>query len=404
MNWSNIIEHEINSATPIGYNFTGFNKDTEFYPLRNEKQYLFAYQHCSPLRSIITARSKGFNNGKLKVVDKDNKDVNTKEATNLLQLLKKPNPIQQQRQFLTQMNQYVDVFGYAVVLKMKAVGFNNVTSLWNIPNWLIQINYNDRYVVADDLKSAIQSIQFIYGGGQTITLDDVFFVFDEGIGTDFNYGQNIYIPDSRIASLEYEINNIIAAYKARNTLITSKGALGILSNNTPADSMKVMQPGEKEDLQREFKKYGITGQEYQVIITNAHLKWQAMSHKTSDLMLFEEIEDDINRIVDAYDWERDLLSREKGSTFTNKKEAVKYVYENTIIPESESRLSQISYEFLPKELILKADFAHLYIFQQDEKLHAESFKTLNEACKIAFESGAMTIQEWQTKIKAYEQD
>lgn len=403
MNWSNIIEHEINSATPIGYNFSGYNKDTEFYPLKNEKQHLFAYQNCSPLRSIITARSKAFNNGKLKVVDKENKEVTTKEATSILQLLKKPNPIQQQKQFLTQTNQYIDIFGYAVILKMKAVGFKNVTSLWNIPNWLIQINYNEKFVIADDLKSAIKSIQFIQGG-QAIEMEDIFFVFDEGIGTDINFRQNIYIPDSRISSLEYEINNIIASYKARNTLITSKGALGILSNNTPVDSMKMMQPGEKETLQREFKKYGITGQDYQIIITDAHLKWQAMSHKTSELMLFEEIEDDINRIVDAYDWERDLLSREKGSTFTNKKEAVKYVYESSIIPESESRLSQFASELLPKELILKADFAHLYIFQQDEKLHAESFKTLNEACKIAFESGAMTIKEWQLKIQAYEQD
>jgi phage portal protein BeeE len=402
MSWSNIIEQEINSVSPYGFNFAGYSKDTEFYAMRNDRQFLYAYQSCPPLRAIITARSKAFNRGKLKVVNKDKEEVKGKEANNLLSLLAKPNSIQSTNQFFTQLHQYIDIFGYAVVLKVKSTGFNNVTSLWNIPNWLIQINYNDRFVIAGDLTDAIKSIDFIYGGGQNVSLDDVMFIFDEGIGSDFNYKQNIYIPDSRIKTLEYPINNIIAAYKARNTLITSKGALGILSSNVQADSMKTLQQGEKEAIQNDFKRYGITGQDYQVVITDAQLKWQAMSYPTKDLMLFEEIEDDIDRIVDAYDWERDLLSRQKGSTFTNKKEAKKYVYESAIIPESKSRLQKFSEQFLPQGQYLISDYSDLYIFQEDKAKQAQALYTLNKAMETAFNAGVITVDEWRLKLENYE--
>jgi hypothetical protein len=166
--------------------------------------------------------------------------------------------------------------------------------------------------------------------------------------------------------------------------------------------MKTLQQGEKESIQNDFKRYGITGQDYQVVITDAQLKWQAMSYPTKDLMLFEEIEDDIDRIVDAYDWERDLLSRQKGSTFTNKKEAKKYVYESAIIPESKSRLQKFSEQFLPQGQYLISDYSELYIFQEDKAKQAQALYTLNKAMETAFNSGVITADEWRLKLENYE--
>jgi hypothetical protein len=62
-------------------------------------------------------------------------------------------------------------------------------------------------------------------------MDSVFIVLDNTISTDSD--GNIHLPDSRIKGLEYDISNEIASKQANNTLLTKKGAIGILSGVPP---------------------------------------------------------------------------------------------------------------------------------------------------------------------------
>jgi hypothetical protein len=110
----------------------------------------------------------------------------------------------------------------------------------------------------------------------------------------------------------------VAAYEARNVLITRKGALGILSNQTrDAAGSKPLKEGEKKEVQEDFQKYGLGKDQYQVIITNANLKWQPMTFSTKDLMLMEELEDSTRAIADNLDYPMYLLGFKEGSTFSN---------------------------------------------------------------------------------------
>jgi hypothetical protein len=233
-----------------------------------------------------------------------------------------------------------------------------------------------------------------------IPTKDMFFVFDDGIGTE--YDTNLTIPDSRLLSNDYVVANIVAAYKSRNTLITKRGAIGILSNESvDGDSGTVaMKPGEKEDLQKDFAKYGLVGQAYQVIVTDANLKWQQMGFATKDLMLFEEIQDDIDRLCDIYGLPAPLMARSKDTTFDNQNQARKDFLENTIIPESDSRMEMFTNGIMEgdESLVVKRDYSKLAVLQEDKAKAATARKALDDALQIEYKAGLITKNDWREKL------
>lgn len=374
----------------------GYGGDDYFFELKCEADYLTAYKNCPPLSSIIGRRAKAFNNGIIELLDKDGNYSETSDAKRFRKILDKPNVLQTGKQFRAQQNIYIDIFGYCPVYVIRPVGMKTeISSMWNIPPWLFDINYTGKWLKQVDLKDIYKEYK-IEWAGEKVTLDfeNLFFVFDDGIGTEND--TNLTIPDSKLVALEYPVSNIVAAYKSRNTLITKRGALGILSNAGGDDSGIIPMPkGEKENIQQEFKKYGIVGQPFQVIVSNAALRWQQMGFATKDLMLFEEIKDDIERLCDQYGFPIELLAKEKGTTFANKAEAKTELYIDTIIPELESRLEAWQRFFFPDyDIIISANFTGLSIFQESEKDKAEARKALNEALQLEYQNGLITKNDW----------
>src|SRR5690606_14233067 len=94
------------------------------------------------------------------------------------------------------------------------------------------------------------------GGVKELKVENLHFIYDDGIGTE--YDSNLLIPDARLVGCDYIVSNLIAALKSRNTLITKRGAIGILSNAvTDSSGPMPFVEGEKERVQKEFKNYGI---------------------------------------------------------------------------------------------------------------------------------------------------
>ncbi len=350
----------------------GINGQSYFFNLACEKDYLMAYNLCAPLKAIVAKRAKAFNSGKFGIVNHNTGKPAT-GRTELKALLDRPNILQSGGQFFTQQNIYVDIFGYCPVLKMTPAGMPDTPSaIWNIPPWLFDLNYTTKWLNQFALDGIFQDF-FIFWNGERIKLDmkNVGFVFDDGIGTEID--SNLHLPDSRLIGLEYVVSNIVAAYKSRNTLITKRGAIGILSNENEDESGNVaMRPGEKDILQKDFAKYGLVGQPFQIIVSDAKLKWQQMGFPTSELMLFEEIQDGIDRLCDAYGHPPELIARSKDTTFDNKKQARKDFIENTIEPESKSRLGQFTRIVAPNDTIeIVRDYSELTVFQEDTKFKSD---------------------------------
>lgn len=372
-------------------------------PLRCEKDFLYAYNFCSPLKSIIGKRAKSFNSGTVQVVNSNTgKEVKSGVSKDITDVLKKPNPLQTLSQFFLQQNTYIDIFGYCPVLRIRPAGMeDSISSLWNIPPWLFDLEYTKKWLQQNSISGIYQSY-FIYWEGERIELKakDIFIINDDGIGTECD--TNLTISDSRLIGHEYEVSNIIACYMSRHTLITKRGAIGILSNRgVDGDSGSVpMKAHEKEELQKDFRRYGLTGQPYQVIVTDAQLEWQAMGYPTKELMLFEEIEDDIFRLCDGYGLPSTLIATSKNTTYENQNQSRKDFIENTIAPESASRMEQFSNGIIAEGSNYKIirDYSKLPILQEDKKAAADARKTLDDALSIEYLKGLITKNDWREKL------
>jgi hypothetical protein len=369
--------------------------------LCNEYDFLNAYNMCPPLKSILGKRAKMFNTGKYEIVNKNTgKPARGQEGRDILNLLTKPNVLQTGKQFKSQQYHYIDIFGYCPVLKMKPVGMSVVTQMWNIPPWLFDLDYTRKWLMQNKREGIYKSFWLTWEGFRMeLKAEDLFFVFDDGIGTQDD--TDLTIPDSRLVGMDYMISNIAAAYKTRNTLITKRGAIGILSNEgSDKAGLVPLREGEKELIQQDFKKYGLVGQPFQIIITESNLKWQQMGFATKDLLVFEEIEDNIDRLCDAYGWPVELMSRNKGTTYANKKEAVKSVYRDTVIPEDISRTEQLSSGLLPPDssFVIQVHYRDVEVLKEDLKIMAEGRRILNEALKIEYINGLITKNDWLEKL------
>lgn len=361
---------------------------------------LKAYTECAPVTSVINRKAQAYGNGKTWILnDKDNKEATSAVAAKLRSLLARPNPLQTWTQFELQGYIYQQIFGWSMILPIKPVGFTEnieATSLWNIPPTMVDIEETRRLFYQSSISGIIERIVISYSGMQTeLKADDVFFLKD--VVPSF---ESLIFPESRLCALSPQINNIIGAYESRNVLINYRGALGLLSSEKDQYGATPLSPDDKDQLQEDFKRYGLKNRQWKIILTSAALKWQQMGYSTKDLMLFEEIEDDIMRICDAYNYPYQLMSSAKGSTYSNVKEGKQLLYQDATIPESKSNYEQLNIMFNTSKYGIKLDkdYSHVAVLQEDKVQAATARKTLDDALKIEYESGLITINQWLEKL------
>lgn len=363
---------------------------------------LKAYQKCPPLTSIINKKTEAYINGKTWLINTQGK-AKGKEATGAIaaqikKLLARPNPLQSWKQFEAQQKVYVQLFGFCLMLPLGVpVGFPKweATSLWNIPPFMLDIEETEKLFYQSDQNSIIKKIVLEYKNTRTVlNASDIYFFKD--ITPSFT---SLVIPESRVCSLEMPINNIIGAYESRNVLINYRGALGIISpDGATAGTSLPLRDEDKTALQQQFMNYGLKNNQWKFILSNANVKWQQMGVATKDLMLFEEIDDDIQRICDQYNYPYRLLSSNKSNSLggSDLKEFKKLLYEDAIIPEADSMYEQWNnfFELDKYGMRIEKDFSHVAALQEDDQKRAAARKTRNEALQIEFFNNMITLNRW----------
>jgi hypothetical protein len=366
---------------------------------------LKAYLGCPPVAAVINKKAQAYINGKTWILNTQGK-AKGKEATGDIAnrvnaLMQRPNALQSWKQFEAQNYIYQQMSGYCVVLPVgKPIGFPNYEAkrLWNVPPWMIQVIEKPgvNLLAAKSIRDFVESVTMTWGGLTVpLPLDEIF------IFKDFTPSANSFaFPESRLTALNQPVNNIIGAYESRNVLINRRGALGILSNNAKDGIGQIpIDPIEKQAMEDDFKAYGLLKLQKSVIVTNATVQWQQMGFPTKDLMLFEEIEDDIMRICDAYGFPFPLLSQNNRSSLGSGNEVKTFgrdLYQNTIIPEADLLYEQWN-EFFDLErngLVLCKDFKHVSALQEDQVNEATARWKRNQALQIEFFMNMKTLNQW----------
>lgn len=319
---------------------------------------LEAYKTCAPVSAIINRLSRAACNANI-VLSNDGKEK-------VIDL--KPNPLQTFDQFFEHVMIYYYLFGEIFIYPVDRFAFI-------LPNWKMKAYYLTGSAAAFSFENQISYWTLDTGIGLLRIQPDEVWHYKNSVVNDIEplRGRSI------LYSLDTVVNNIMSAYEARRTLIERKGMIGILSggNATGVNSMPLLQP-EKDQLQQWFQSYGLSRNKDQVAITSAAVNWTPMTFPTRDLMLFEEIEDDLMKLCDAFGYPDKLLGVAKGTTFANVNEAKKSMYQDTIIPDTTRFLTWYSdkKKFTPYKL--RGFFDHIEVLQESEQAKAQAFQTQSQ--------------------------
>jgi phage portal protein BeeE len=363
-----------------------------------------AYNRCPIVSAIINQQAQAFVNGKTKFYDEDGNEVKDgKTIDKVRTLLRKPNPLQSQIAFEAQIYVYLKLFGFAIVLPVKPAGFTkkyDASSLWCIPpNWLDWSASNERFDKYGG--TGLKEIVVTYNGTSTIfQIDDLIFIKDFTPQL-ITAGNALTFPQSKVFSNEMFINNIIGALESRNMLINYRGALGILSQDAGKGQFVplAITPDQKEDLQKDFKRYGLRRNQFQVILTGASLKWQQMGYPTKELMLMEEVEQSSIGICASWNFPPFILGF-KDATFHNMNEAEKHLYENCTKPDADNIYGTFGEAFglIDQGIFLRKDYSHVAPLQEDKLDAAAARLALNKALEAEWRNGKLTLNEWADRL------
>jgi hypothetical protein len=173
--------------------------------------------------------------------------------------------------------------------------------------------------------------------------------------------------------------------------------LGIIGNDTK-DSVSFfpLSPEEKERIETELMHKGLGDRQQSFIVSNANLTWTPINYPLDSLKLPEHIKLSIEAICDRLGYHFELLSNSKGTTFSNKREALKGTYQDFIIPLSKMIYEQINSFFETEKfgIVIDKDFSQLPVLQEDAKDKATARKIGNEAYLIEFENDLITVNRW----------
>lgn len=337
-----------------------------------------AYERIPQLKAVVDRKAQMFSNMELKLVNKSTgEQVQDKDFD---KLIKNPNTTQSMNDWLVQFKQQEQIYGNQFMYKNKPSGLTKYpVALWNISPAHIKPWLTGKIWDQIEMSGIIEKYECLFQGVNRI------FKTEEILYSRIPDLNNPIEGKSPIYALKYPLTNIERAYEYRNVLMENMGALGLLTN-TSRDAMGAvpLTPEERKRIEEDYRNsYGVGKGKGKIKISEADLKWQAMSFPTKDMMLFEEIDANTLIIMDTFGMNINIFSN-KNATFENVKNAMIQVYQDTIFPEAD-KFTQALGKFLmiPETLSLVASYDHIAILKENKQksiLTIESLITaLNQA-------------------------
>lgn len=352
---------------------------------------LSVYQMCSPLQEVLLKKAEMLSNGELRLRKKSDKKKFINKHWSL-DLLKNPNPLQSQREFIYEWSLYNDIYSNNFIYANRPFPTSAPKTLINLPSGCMQINKTGKWLDQVELSGMIESYELRNFGMVVSRL----FTTDEVKHTNNGISKDVFKSDSKMIGLQMPISNIIAAYKTRNNLITENAGITIISADSK-DSMGSIKLGDEERkrVDKDFREtHGLRDDQMHKIITSSPLKITPLIFPVRDMMLFEEIEDDLQQICGTYGVDRDVLPSSKGATFENKKAGEISTYTGVIQTTANSFCNFLDMILLSGENDIEffMDYSHLYCMQEDQLNAGKTTFYEAQAMQILFNMGIVDAQ------------
>lgn len=326
---------------------------------------------------------------------------------NLLRLIEQPNPFDRQSDLV-----YKSIFselaaGESFVYTKTPQSIKNPT-IDNISNiWVLKPN-----VTKPVFLKAVPNPFLIKSKDELIAYYKTFFMYKHEIepryilhrtalGIDSN-GKSV----SPLKAVEMNINNILAVYQARYNVYAKNGNGGILSKAPSVAGSSIQDAVDPvtrdkmlEDLQA---RNGITGNKNFVGISSIPLQFIKTLGTIQELQPFEETEENAIKIAGIYGVDPEIIPRKGSSTFTNKNDAEKALWQNVIKSICEDKAKDLTKcYYLPEEIEFYPDFSKVEALQEDKKTGLESDGILLDNLQKLKDAGQNVDQAYSNVTDKY---
>lgn len=362
--------------------------------LQSKDQQYWAYMFCSPLASVIDRQTNADLNGEIEIL-KDDKDYDTSRyAKAVKNRLNAPNPLQDWYEFRAQQMIYKKIFGYCLMYTMEFASSpdRSFNFLWNINPLYAEPEGNDKFSLAKSPNPIKQwNITFGYEYADNITIPaEKIIIFKDGYmdKTDY-YG----LPISKIAGLEWAISNICAAMEADNVLLRKKGPLGFISQDSSKDPVAGYIPlnsKEKQEIQDDLLKYGLSWSQWQYVVTRHGLRWNPMSFNVKDLDTKGTIREGIDMICDRFGYPAELMSG-KNATYENRTSSERWLLNNVTIPENKRDMLKYTLYY---DVNVTDYFGDVPVLQDAVLANGQGLNYRTAALDVQYKSGIITKNQY----------
>lgn len=360
-----------------------------------------AMRYCFPFASVIDRCGKMMMNGKFYVTDRNDNENNGARYRQLRQLLENPNPMQNGRAFIYQVETSLRCYGFCPIYLLRLGKNDTPDTMVVIPPYLFHMEGTGKLFAQTDSSEIIKRAYIKIGDSETILEDYEYIVISDStpiFGTkDGEEVRFVCVTDS----LSPFTRNYMSSLIARGNLIVNGGPKGILyGNDTSELGNAALTPNEADKLNEKFKrKFGLVNKMYEIAITDKKVGWIPLGSNTQQLMLHDETDRCQRDICNAIGAQPDLFSQ--GATFDNKEAAKKATYQDLIIPDAKNIGQALTNVLCENGMKIYIDFSEVSCLQEDRAKYAESLNKAATALNALTNGRLLTQQEARRELANY---
>jgi len=297
---------------------------------------------------------------------------------NLKKLIDKPNPFDSLGDLVYKdvFSKYSDGNGYLYTKTPKSIVNPTIDNISNI--WVLQPN-----VTSPVFYKTIPNPFLIKNKEELIEYYKTFFLYKHEIDPRYITQSTVLGLDqngkgiSPLSRVSRNIDNILAVYQARYNVYAKNGNGGILTKAPSAASnnlQEAIDPTTRDAMLSDLQsRNGITGDKNFIGISAIPMQFIKTLGTIQELQPFEETEANAVAIAGIFGVDPELIPRKGSSTFTNKNDAEKALWQNVVKQVCESEAALLTKAFyLPEGVVFKPDFSTVEVLQEDKKTAYES--------------------------------
>jgi len=349
----------------------------------------FQYYNTTPEIKIVFDRfASMFSNGRF-VHKKMNgtKQGKVIEDSELVRFLENPNPLQSGEEWKIESALHYLIYGNRITYPVYGSSLSTLpTVMNNLPPDKIKIELTKKRWEQSTIEEIIEKYVLENYGETKRDFAPSELIHHKNISA-----ENPFMGVSPLIALNMPITNIRGAYGFRNANINKRGALGFISNSTKDEIGAVAVGSEdRKEIEKQFSQesHGHFDGQSAIAISNANLKFESTAYPINQMMLFEEISEDMKKIIDMVGLNDNIFSKEKSKIQANLNEGLRMAYQDSIIPFANDFCSTMSKGLrLPDDEWLELDYSHIQALQKDELTHARVMEIKTKAIKTLLDSG-----------------